>query len=68
MDLQKNLDRVRHMIFDICSCNNEEAKIIIETFLKEIDLTKEQQKEIREKRYKEYEDYLNKIYSNNIIL
>jgi len=34
MDLNTNIQRVEHMLYNICGCNNEEAKIVLKECLK----------------------------------
>lgn len=65
MDLQKNVGRIESMLFQTCGCNKEEAKIVLETCLKDLKLSKKEKKEIAERRCQEYEEYLNKVYNKN---
>lgn len=55
MDLQKNLDRLENLLFNICGCTKDEAKLVIETFLREMDLPAKEKKAIKLKRNEEYE-------------
>jgi hypothetical protein len=65
MDLQKNLDRLNILLFQTCGCTREEARIVAETFLKELYLPKKESDVIKSKRIQEYEDWISKILDSD---
>lgn len=46
---------MRNMLFQICGCTKEEARLVAETFIRELDLSDEERDAIRHRRYIEYE-------------
>lgn len=62
MDLQKNLDRLEGLLFGTCGCSKEEARIVVETFLRELYLSKEERDAIKHRRNSNYEKWLKEEY------
>jgi len=64
MDLQKNLDRLENLLFNICGCSKEEARIVAQEFLNELDCPADVKREIKKIRNIEYENRLNHLYKS----